>query len=824
MIGASGCSRMALRALACGTAAASILAVTPAWAQETPSPSAAATAKPDNNGVGDIIVTAQRREQSLSKVPVSVQAVSAQTLRVLAITDTPSLVAATPSINYTNGFSANSSGFVIRGITSAAAEGGIQQSTSMVIDGVPLVRPGEFVGDLGDIERVEVLRGPQGTLFGKNATAGVVSIITKKPTDKFEASVEGGATTDQEYMTRAMVNVPLSDGIAFRLNGFYKHLDPLIKNLGSAGDEYGAESYGFNGKLSIDLASNVNLLLSADYRHANNSFGQLIPIIPSTLLGPLQIAALGYTPRPGLNQINTDGRTIDKARGYSVSAELGWTIAPKLKFTSISAYRNFRDDSENDTDSTPAGVQAGQGFSPNPTNYPILFVINTPPPVKDHVHYFSEEARLNYSGDRLDLVGGLFYQTVVNRGGDNVPFIFSGTYLGLPAPNMLFYNSTPTRFKLNDDTYAAFGDATFKLTHTVSIFGGLRYTHEKIKDDFASQAYFLPITDPTGAPLHNPDGSLVFDPITTTINGPSTPTAFVLGHKTNNLSGRAGIQWQPTSGTNFYFSYNRGYKGSAVDTSRSAAAPTAIYSPILAPEKASSFELGTKLRLFDNRVQLNVNLFDEKIKNLQQTIVLPTTATELINAGEVKTKGVEVEVRGRVTSHLTLDGAVTYDDPKYSGDVFVGCWPNQGAAQGCVPIPNAPVIPGVPVATGENLNGLQTVNSSKWRYNIGATYSNDLPSLPVNLVARVGWNWASSSPQRVGDDPLLREPSHGLLDASLTIAADNQRWSLQIYGKNLANEHYYNGRVELNTIVSRVAAYVGRDYKRYGGARLTFNF
>jgi iron complex outermembrane receptor protein len=813
MVGSSGSGRIALRALAYGTVAAAALNAVPAWSQQqAPATPPAAPAAQDTTGVGDIIVTAQRREQSLSKVPVSIQAVSAQTLKVLVITDTPSLVAATPSVNYTNGFSANSSGFIIRGITSASAEGGIQQSTSMVMDGVPLVRPGEFVGDLGDIERVEVLRGPQGTLFGKNATAGVVSIITKKPTSKFEASLDGSVTTDQEYLTRGMVNLPLGDGVALRLNGYYRNLNPLIHNLGRGGDMYGAEAYGFSGKLSIDLGPDVNLLLSGDYRHSVTSFGQLIPLIPSTFIGPLTVAALGYTPRVGLNQINTDGKTTDQSQGYSFAAELGWRITPGLKFTSISAYRDYRDDTVNDVDGTPVGVDAGTGFTPNPTGYPVMFVMNSPPPVKDRVHYFSEEARLNYSGDRVDVVGGLYYQSMVNSGGNNVPFIFNGAYLGFGplAANTLFYNSTPVSFKLNDDTWAAFGDVTFKVTDTVSLFGGLRYTHEKIKDNYASNAYFLQITDGAGVLLPAPGGGLIFDPITTKINGPSAATAFVLESSTNNLSGRAGIQWQPAAGLNFYFSYNRGYKGSAVDTSRSAAAPSATYSPILAPEKARSFELGTKLQLFDNRLQVNLNLFDEKIDNLQQTIVLPSTATQLINAGAVKTRGVEFDARARVATGLTIDGAVTYNDPHYSGDVFVGCWPGQTVAQGCV-------------GGRENLNGLQTVNSYKWRYNIGATYTNDLPGLPVNMVARVGWNWSDSSPQRVGDDPLLREPSHGLLDASLTIASDNQRWSVQIFGKNLTNQSYYNGRVEINAIVARVAGYIPRDYKRYGGLRLTIN-
>ncbi|MFD2499957.1 TonB-dependent receptor plug domain-containing protein [Rhizorhabdus histidinilytica] len=195
------------------SALALAMVAAPAQAQ-APAAADAATGADDDRGLADIVVTAQRREQSLSRVPVSVQAVGAATLKTQVIEDTPSLVKASPSVAFTGGFSANSSGFLIRGISSASSEGGVQQSTAMVIDGVPLARPGEFLGDLGDIERVEILRGPQGTLFGKNATAGVVSIVTQRPTDDFRGYIEGGATTDEEYLIRGMINAPLGQGPA----------------------------------------------------------------------------------------------------------------------------------------------------------------------------------------------------------------------------------------------------------------------------------------------------------------------------------------------------------------------------------------------------------------------------------------------------------------------------------------------------------------------------------------------------------------------------------------------------------------------------------
>ena len=788
--------------------------VAPAPAAAQPGTTGAVAAQ---TGLQDIVVTAQRREQSLSKVPVSVQAVTAQTLQTRVVTDTVSLVAASPSVSFAASYAASGSGFVIRGISSAAAEGGLQQSTAMVVDGVPLARPAEFVSELGDLERVEVLRGPQGTLFGKNATAGVISIVTTRPSSRAGGYVEAQGTTDSGYTFRGMVNLPINDFIRTRFTAYDDHLDPLLKNQGFGNDILGYNNYGVNGKIDIDLADDVQLKLSGDYRHNFSTFGGSIDVIPSTGIGAQQIAVLGFVPQPGLIRANNSGYTYDRSSGYSGSAELAWGISDKLKFTSISAYRFFKSDSNIDVDNLNVGVQQGVGFYPNPTHYPVQYVDSTGPRLPENVRYFSEEARLNYSSDRLSVVGGFFYQTLTDRGPGpgSSPFVFDGAYiLKNPAlAGQLYYSATQVKYRINDDTWAAFADGTYKITDSISLFGGLRFTHETILDNYASNAYFTQITDSTGTLLRNADGSLIFDPVTIAINAPSKSTAFTLGHVTNNLSGRAGIQWQPTRHANFYFSYNRGYKGSAVDVSRAATLPNPAtgYSPVLAPELASSFELGTKLQLFSNKVQLNVNLFSEKIKNLQQSITLPSTATQLINAGGVKTKGVEIESRVLVASGLTLEGDLAYIDPKYSGNVFVGCYPTQTAAQGCV-------------GGRTSIDGVQTLKSQKLRYTLGATYQNDLPGMPFGITAHVGFNYFSKTRYQVAPDPLAVQPGYGLLDASLSLDGRSNRWQLQFFGKNLTNKLHYAYLSNVDNTISRISGFLPRDYKRYGGVRLKYNF
>jgi iron complex outermembrane receptor protein len=777
------------------------------------------------NSLGEIVVTAQRREQSLSKVPVSVQAVSDLELKTQVIEDTASLVKISPSVAFTGGFSANSSGFVIRGITSASSEGGLQQSTAMVVDGVPLARPGEFLGDLGDIQRVEILRGPQGTLFGKNATAGVVSIVTQRPTSKFEGYAEGSTTTDGEYLLRGMLNAPIGSKVSMRVNGYYNHLDPLIRNEGPGNDQYGYERYGFAGKLDFDFDA-VTVKLSADYRHSYSTFGQSLDIVQSTGIGALQVAALGFTPQRGVVRLSTDGKSFDRSKGYAFTGEIGADLADGLKLTSVTGYRDFKDENQSDVDATPVGFVAGKGFSTFYTGYyPVLYVdiaSADEPRQPQHVRYFSQEVRLNYDRGPLNAVAGAFFQTLKDSGAGITPFIFDGAFIR-QDPTLLgtyLYNATQLDYRIKDDTYAVFGDVTYAVTDTVSLFGGLRYTHEKIDLDYQNATYFGPVATDFGQTiLPGLNGQPAIDIATGRINlAPISTLDYSVSKSVDNLSGRAGIQFQPNTDTNFYFSFNRGYKGPAADVSRGSGAPDPVtgYSPLLRPEIATSFELGAKLKLFNDNLQLNVNLFKQKVKDIQQAIVLPSTVTQLINAGDIKTDGVEVEFRGRLADGLTVDGGFVYNDPRYSGDVIVGCYPGQTAATGC----------NVPVGARffQNMDGAQTVNSYKWRYNAGATYLVPLDTHGMDLTFRVGYQWYASSPQRLDTDPMMREPSHGLLDASITLAGQNGKWSIQAFGKNLTNDFYYAGLVNVDNTISRVSGWVNRDYRRYGGLKLRVGF
>jgi iron complex outermembrane receptor protein len=230
-------NRAGVRRLVRGASYLGFLAMTgAAYAQAPPA------STPDSNGapapqlgeLTEVVVTAQRRTERLENVPISIQAISSEQLERGGISDTRDLATISPMINFSTGNSANATAFSLRGVSSLAVQNGIQPSTAMVVDGVALARQSEFIANLADIDHIEVLNGPQGTLFGKNSTAGVINIVTKVPTDKYEALIEGLATTDSEFGGRAMANLPITDAIRIRLNGFYRDQEPLIKNIARA--------------------------------------------------------------------------------------------------------------------------------------------------------------------------------------------------------------------------------------------------------------------------------------------------------------------------------------------------------------------------------------------------------------------------------------------------------------------------------------------------------------------------------------------------------------------------------------------------------------
>ncbi|MEG8040123.1 TonB-dependent receptor plug domain-containing protein [Sphingomonas sp. LR60] len=339
------------------TTAFSLFAL-PAAAQEAPASTTEAPAKPAADG--DVVVTARFRNESLQQVPIAITAVDGKSLAERQLNNLERIAASIPSVGFRSGASNKDRTVFIRGIGTITTSPGVEPSVSTVLDGVVLTRPGQSTLDLGEVERIEVLRGPQGTLFGKNASAGVVNIVTRNPTDEFHAFGEAGATTDQEYRIKAGVSGAIVPGkVQALIGGLYSDFDGNLRNVVTGHDANGSRRWGARGKLVVTPFDALKLTAIGDYLNTRETVAGVYqstqqiayPTRAITDSAPLAaaLAARGIVAGPGNRRLATDLDTNvrDENYGGSLTADLS---LGDYQLTSISAWRQWLNHQRQDYD------------------------------------------------------------------------------------------------------------------------------------------------------------------------------------------------------------------------------------------------------------------------------------------------------------------------------------------------------------------------------------------------------------------------------------------------------------------------------------------
>lgn len=726
--------------------------------------SAAAQAQPSDQ-LAELIVTARKRSESLQKVPVAVSVVSGDLVRQQNRNNLTDLIAMIPSVDLRPQPSNKDVDLLIRGLGTITTSAGVEASVSTVIDGVVLARPGQMVSDLVDLNHIEVLRGPQGTLFGKNASAGVINIVTNNPTPDPSGYLEGSYYEGDQYRLTGVANGEIIKGVlSGRIAGLTSSYKGNITNLYNGSTVNGFRSEGGRAKLLYTPTNNLSVLFGADYMYTNSSFAPEVYLTNSNVAYPSGkvtynnnlLAALaneGITPRFGNTQVSLDTQPNDKDLSAGVFAQVDYSFGG-YTLTSITAYRYWRNVQRQDID-----VFSGL-TSLTPVKMADLGHVRT--------RQYSEELRLaSPKGGFVDYVIGAYFLHAPDKEDyrrDTTQLTSSGVVANYGLNN---FGATSTNYSL-------FGEANINFTDSFRAIAGLRLVRDNLR--FYTDRFS---TSPTPVPGVNPSFAA---------EGSTSVTDY---------ADRLGLQYDVNSHVHTYVTYSRGYKGPAYNVFFNM---NALQTNELNPETSNDYEVGVKSTLFDRRAQLDIALFDDQVSNYQANepdIVAGTVVTRLINAGEVSTKGVEVDLAARVTEDLTVNANYAYVDAKI--DRF-NCPP--GASASCdvngKPLPFAP--------KNKLTLGAQYVAWSSDRYRV------DLDS---------NYSYQSSQQNSITQTPDTIAPGYGIWNASLALTDQKLDWSARLMVFNILDKHYYSALGEVN---GGLIGGVPRDYSRYVGITLHKDF
>lgn len=774
----------------------------------------------------EIIVTSQKREQSLQDVPLSVDVISADTLERRNIVDVASLAQAAPSLNFQEGFGPISVNFNIRGVASYSFEGGIQPSVSLVTDGVAYARNGEFIAELTDIERVEVLRGPQGTLFGRNSTAGAINIVTKRPTEELEASLEITATDDEEQLYRAKVSGSLSDTVRGSVAAYYKDREGHIENIYPGADDLaGDQAEGARVKLDVDFSEDLNVLFAAEYTDREHGMNPQLVVVPEDF-GPLAGGTFLRTSFQGNGDLVLGQQLIDdplkvnvndplasknSTESYALSADLTWNLSEGLTLRAISAYRDWEAGMTVDIDSGPGQVSNRNSFGFLPVHVETNVNANSSGHnVETAYDYFSQEIRLEGSNDAADWIAGFYYQDFEESQSTDIelyiPFGLFGT--GNPDNFGLFAQRSVNGNELQ--AYAFFADATFHISDKVDVFAGFRWSEEEIDATFNNTIILSPDNlDGVGA-----TGANTFDDANNTVNVDMN-NPFVIfnpvavgtaNDSTSDWSGRLGVSWQVTDDINLYASASRGFVGAGAIMGRDGSPTNAFVEPTI----AESFEIGIKSQIADS-LQLNGAIYAMDVTDLQTSALLPGTITTVtINAGDLDIQGLEADVIWTAADFLRFTVGLAYTDAEIK-DLMQACYVGQTLAEGCI-------------GGATDVSGTEAPNTPEWKYNVAMDIDIPLDDMPFAAFANVTYTWQDDVHFPLNNDPLLVQDDYGVLDISFGIADNNGRYELSFFGKNVTDEFFVNDASEGFGTIARAYIRATRSSQAYYGAKFKYNF
>ncbi len=754
------CARRAL--LVALLASSSLVGATAAIAQSAPSKSGAQAV----TTVEDLVVTARLRTEVLQNVPVAISVVTGAVAMQENRNDISSLVAIIPSVEFRSQPSNKDQDILIRGLGTITTSAGAEPTVSTVIDGVVLARPGQMVSDLIDLDHIEVLRGPQGTLFGKNSSAGAINIVTKDPTPTPGGFLDASYYSGNEYRLAGAINGELiKDTLSGRLAGVTGSFDGNVTNVFNNSKINGDNFQGGRGKLLWTPTKDLRVIFGVDYMYSKQTGNEAVFLANSNVSYPTGVRTtsaklLTVLTNEGIQpsfsnthvSLNSPYNDVDLTSGAFVQAEYSFS---DFTLTSITAYRYWRNVQRGDLDLYSALTPL------SPTQQIDL----------GHVweKQYSEELRLaSPKGNLIDYVIGAYYLHEPDK--EN----YRRDVTQLTAAGTTVANFGMNSFGATTTNYSGFGEANINFTKDFRAIVGLRLVHDDLS--------FYTNRTSTSA---------------TAVPGVQPAFAATGSVGVNGYADRLGLQYDISSSANTYFTYSRGYKGPAYNVFFNM---TALQTNQLQPETSNAFEVGLKSKLLDNRLLLDVAVFDDKVSNYQANepdLVAGTVVTRLINAGEVSTKGVEVDAVGKFIDNLTLTADFSYIDAKI--DSF-NCPP--GSAISC------------------QVNGKPLPFSPKTKFTVRADYlAYSTGRYDVSL--KTDYSYQAKQQDSIAQTPDTIQPAYGVWNASISLTDKMADWDARLVVRNIANQHYYTIIGEAN---GGLVGTVPRDFSRFVGVSIHKDF
>lgn len=722
------------------------IAANPAHAQDVAENSAA-------SGGEEIVVTARHRDERAQDVPIALSVVGGDLLTKTNTTSVADLSKLAPTLSF-QAYNPRNTNLNIRGLGNniAIASDGLDPGVGFYIDQVYYNRPGTAAFDLIDIEQIEVLRGPQGTLYGKNTTAGAVSVTTAKPKFTPEVNAEMTVGNIGFLQGKAAVNVPLVDDVlAMRLSGSITSRDGTLTNQLTGKKQNNRNSYLLRGQLLFQPNPNVSVRVIGDYgKQKQDCCGQVIADIVSPANGKnfRSIAGLfGYTPviDPFARKTFNDRAITMSNESGGVSAQIDVELSGAT-LTSVSAWRFWNWAPTIDLDFIPLSSFAVADNA-------------------DQQNQYSQELRVaSNGGGKIDYVAGLFFydetidqNLIVNYGSAATQLLISQA---LPALILNGVSKVDTN-RYHSTSLAAYGQATLHLTDALSLTGGLRYSHDNKRGNYSSVASGgLPLAGPLAA----------FAPLRA---GFASSGAFDIQSKVGKVSGSANISYKVSPDAMVYAGYSRGNRSGGLNLTQLASG----ISPVVAPESIDAYEVGLKSNMLDNRLIFNVAAFLQNDRDYQATVADPTrlAVIYLSNVPKVRSKGFEIDMNGAVSNNFSVYGALAYTDAKLVSYPAAACPLELSNRNTC------------------DLSGYPIAGIPKWSASVGGEAKQPVTVFDTASEAYLGFDYSyRSSVNNGGYSAATVLPPLNLANVRLGVRALNRRTDLSVWVKNLFDKEYFS--------------------------------